>query len=52
MKRSEIHKRCLWIVGIILPTYVVASIIWIAANIIFYKRLRVKHKQKVKKSKF
>uniref|UniRef100_A0A0R3RWH0 Uncharacterized protein n=1 Tax=Elaeophora elaphi TaxID=1147741 RepID=A0A0R3RWH0_9BILA len=42
MKRNEIHKRCLWIVGIVLPAFVLASIIWIAANIIFYKRQKQK----------
>ncbi|VDM13666.1 unnamed protein product [Wuchereria bancrofti] len=38
LKRNEIHKRCLWIIGVILPAYALASIIWIGANVIFYKR--------------
>uniref|UniRef100_A0A1I7W304 Uncharacterized protein n=3 Tax=Loa loa TaxID=7209 RepID=A0A1I7W304_LOALO len=42
LKRSEIHKRYLRILGVILPTYILASIIWIAANIIFYKRQKQK----------
>ncbi|KAL3995574.1 putative integral membrane protein [Acanthocheilonema viteae] len=42
MKRNEIHKKCLWILGVILPAYALASIIWTAANIIFYKRQRQK----------
>ncbi|VDN85324.1 unnamed protein product [Brugia pahangi] len=44
LKRNEIHKRCLWIIGVILPAYALASIIWIVANIIFYKRQKEKLK--------
>ncbi|KAK6104802.1 hypothetical protein QQG55_17710 [Brugia pahangi] len=44
LKRNEIHKRCLWIIGVILPAYALASIIWITANIIFYKRQKEKLK--------
>ncbi|CAG9535988.1 unnamed protein product [Cercopithifilaria johnstoni] len=42
MKRNEIHKRFLWIVGVTLPAYALASIIWTVANIIFYKRQKQK----------
>uniref|UniRef100_A0A2K6VMV1 Uncharacterized protein n=1 Tax=Onchocerca volvulus TaxID=6282 RepID=A0A2K6VMV1_ONCVO len=38
LKRNEIYKRCFWIFGIIFPAYVLASVIWIVANFIFYKR--------------
>ncbi|KAM3718355.1 Uncharacterized protein ACO02O_10314 [Dirofilaria immitis] len=42
LKRNEIHKRYFWILGTILPAYMIASIIWIIANIIVYKRQKQK----------
>ncbi|VDN02361.1 unnamed protein product [Thelazia callipaeda] len=46
LKRSEMYKRCLWTICLMLPLYIMASVGWIIANIFFYKKQR----QKLKKS--